>query len=121
MDPQVVTLIIALAGGIGSVLSFFAGRRERNASAMSDEGSAAVQISEGYMKLVTALEKRVESLERENEESRAQIAVLENENSELRRQVGMLEDVKYQLEHTVSDLENRLSRVENLTNGRSKK
>jgi predicted RNase H-like nuclease (RuvC/YqgF family) len=103
MDPQLVTLIIALAGGIGAVLSFIAGRRERRASAMSDEGSAAVQISEGYMKLVTALEKRVESLEKENKELKECVEVLESERSELK--------------HTVQVLETRLEKVENLTNG----
>lgn len=103
MDPQLVTLIIALAGGIGSVLSFIAGRRERRAHAMSDEGSAAVQISEGYMKLVAALEKRVESLEKENRELKAQVQELEAERDEFKSRVVELED--------------RLSKVEHLTNG----
>lgn len=120
MDPELVTLIIALAGGIGSVLSFIAGRRERRASALSDEGSAAVQISEGYMKLVISLEKRVASLEAENKESRELIGTLEQENKELREHVASLEEQKTQLETTVEHLSTRLKAVENLTNGHGK-
>lgn len=121
MEPELVTLIIAIAGGAGSVLSFFAGRRERRASAMSDEGSAAVQISEGYMKLVSALEKRVASLEQENKNLRMDITRLEAENSMLVAQVKENEYTKAKLEEKVTTLENRLSVVEHLTNGENGK
>lgn len=107
MDPQLVTLIIALAGGIGSVLSFLAGRRERRAQAMSDEGSAAVLISEGYMKLVEALEKRVASLEKENKELKECVEELEEERAVLTKKVIVLEA--------------RLGKVEHLTNGNAEK
>lgn len=121
MDPQLVTLIIALAGGIGSVLAFLAGRKERNAQAMSDEGSAAALISEGYLKLVNALEKRVDSLEDENKELCMQMEQLQeergNENRELRGQIKALQEERDELEQTIKVLEERLSKVEHLTNG----
>lgn len=121
MDPQLVTLIIAFAGGIGSILSFLAGRRRRRAQAMLDEGSAAVQISEGYLKLVNALETRVDSLEEENKELRKQIRQIQRErgeeNGELRSQIIALQKERDQLQKTVKDLERRLGKVEHLTNG----
>jgi peptidoglycan hydrolase CwlO-like protein len=121
MDPQLVTLIIALAGGIGSVLSFLAGRRERDAQALSDEGSAAVQISEGYLKLVGALEKRVDSLERENRELCKQMEQLQErrgeENRELKREIKVLQKERDELKKDVRTLEERLGKVEHLTNG----
>jgi phage shock protein A len=108
MDPQLVTLIIALAGSIGSVLAFVAGRRERAASAASSEGSAAALISEGYMNLVDRLEKRVARLEEENKELRICVTNLEDEK----------EDARIDFEKQISQLKRKVGQIDDaLTNG----
>ena len=115
MDPQLITLIIAIGGGITSILSLIAGRRQRSADALANEGTAAREISEGYMNLVDRLEKRVELLEIENEKQREYIAELEKVARELRDYVAELEAIAQSVEAIKKEreaLESRMAKVE---------
>jgi len=115
VDPQTVTLIIAIGGGITSILSLVAGRRQRSADALANEGTAAREISEGYMNLVDRLEKRVELLEVENEKQREYIAELEEMARKLRDYVAELEEIARSVEIMKGErrnLEERMAKVE---------
>lgn len=90
MDPQLITILIAIAGAVGSAFAFIAGRRERKASALASEGTAAAQISEGYMNLVESLERRVKTVEKDNEELRKSVEILTEERDELRKELKKL-------------------------------
>lgn len=106
MDPGIITIIIAIAGATGTILSFVVGRRERAASANAAEATAASHLSESYKKLVDSLETRVQRLEAENIE-------LKTENMRLKGEVAALRKDK-------NSLERRIERLENgLTNGNS--
>jgi len=98
MDPALITLIIALAGAAGSVLSFIAGRKEQQASVVE-------HVSSSYRNLVLSLEERVNNLEEENKELTEQIGELKKENQILRKEVEQLEKDKGSLTARVTLLE----------------
>ena len=118
MDPQLITIIIAMAGAVGSVFAFVAGRKERAASAESQKGSAAAQISEGYMNLVNSLEERVRCLEVDKDDMVSEMKAMRTENMELRQDMRIMEREKIRLTNRVIELETEVVRLEDaLTNG----
>lgn len=115
MDPQLITFIIAIGGGITSVLALVAGRRQRTAEALANEGSAAREISEGYMNLVDRLEKRVGLLEQENKELKKCVTDLEADREADR--IVMLQQIA-ERDAMIAKLNTKIHKLEQgLTNG----
>lgn len=114
------TILVAITGLAGSIISYLAGRRERKAVALASEGQAAAQISEGFMNLVQSWESRVAKLEQERrtqdekiehltEKNRVQEDKIESltlTNAGLLSKVGNLEESNAILEGRIKTLEN---------------
>ena len=110
MDPGIVTIVIAIAGATGTVLSFIVGRRERAAGAQASEASAAALISEGYKKLIDSLNERVHMLEEENKITHDLVASLQEELISKEAEIETLQRENILLKARVEILEKELAR-----------
>lgn len=110
MDPNIIALIIAIAGAAGSIISFIVGRREK--AAVTDAQTSA-HISAAYKDLVDGLQERVIALEKTYEENET----LKAENKELREQVRRLTEENKKLAERVKKLELELDKVTKKMNG----
>ena len=118
VDPQIVTIVIAIAGSAGAVLAFVAGRRERAAVVFQQEASAAASLSESYMNLVKSLQLRLDKIEEDYKEADINYRALRKENEILCEELEELREDKKELQQRIGYLEDRLEKIdEDLTNG----
>lgn len=70
MDNELALGIAAVVGSMATAaIGFFAGARERRAVTLDKGSSAASNIADAYDKLNTALEERIETLEKQRKEA----------------------------------------------------
>lgn len=110
MDENVATIIVAMAGAAGTILSFIIGRREK--SVASDAASAA-SISSAYKNLVEDLQTRIEKLEASKANLEARISVLSKQNDELMKQVSENERLRARIVELEEKLDALTRRVVN--------
>jgi len=103
MEIEVILAVATLVGAITTVLGFIAGSRERKATVLDKGSSAASNIANAYDKLNTALEDRVDTLEKQRVQ-----AELENQEQwdswveSTDRQNEIIEELKERIKHLES-------------------
>jgi chromosome segregation ATPase len=107
MDLQKIsdpTVIVAMVGVISTILAAWFGKRERDAS-------AADKIADGYAKLVTSWEVRLDTIREEVALIKAENAQIRSENDKFRDEVIRLTQSEQMLNFRVHSLEEQLAKI----------